>query len=138
MRSHERFVAWQRAHELALAVYRLTAAWPNEAKYGLTAQTRRAAISVPANIAEGAARRGPREFRRFLDIALGSLGELHYLLRLAQDLNILSDPDAARLAALRTSTGQTLWPLYRSVLLATAAGRRSSAPPAAPAPPASY
>ena len=61
---------------------------------------------------------GPREFRRFLDIALGSLGELNYLLRLATDLAILTPTDPETLTRLRTATGGTLWPLYRSILQA--------------------
>ena len=63
MSAHERLVAWQRSHELVLAVYRITAGWPVAERYGLRAQVRRAAVSIPADIAEGAARQGPRECR---------------------------------------------------------------------------
>ena len=87
---HERLLAWQRAHELALAVYRVTETWPQAERYGLIGQARRAASSAAANIAEGAARLGPREFKRFLDIARGSLAELHNHLRLALDLGMIS------------------------------------------------
>ena len=70
---YERFDAWKMSHQLALRVHWLTANWPVQERYGLTAQIRRAALSAPTNIAEGSAKRGPREFRRYLDISLGSL-----------------------------------------------------------------
>jgi four helix bundle protein len=70
-------------------VYRQTERWPIQERYGLTSQIRRAAVSAPANIAEGAAKRGNREFRRYVDVALGSLAETAYLLKLSKDLGIL-------------------------------------------------
>jgi hypothetical protein len=73
---YERFEAWKVSHELALAVYSATRGWPRSELYGLTSQLRRAALSAPTNIAEGCAKRGPAEFRRFLDYSLGSLSEL--------------------------------------------------------------
>lgn len=76
---YEKFAAWRVAHELALEVYRVSDHWPKSELYGLTAQTRRAALSAPTNIAQGAAKRGKAEFGRYLDIALGSLSELSYL-----------------------------------------------------------
>jgi four helix bundle protein len=88
--SHERFLAWQVAHELALELLRVTDRWPREERFGVTIQLRRAALSVPTNIAEGAAKRGAREFRRFLDIALGSLAEVSYLLRFSRDYGLLN------------------------------------------------
>lgn len=77
---------WKRSHALALAVYRLTLTFPKEERYGLTAQLRRAAVSVPTNIAEGSKRRTSAEFARFLNIAEGSLSEVEYLLMLSRDL----------------------------------------------------
>ncbi len=91
MAVYERFEAWQRCHELALAVYDSTKSWPREELFGLTSQARRAAHSAAANIAEGSAKRGSRKFRRYLDITLGSLSELSYTLRLARDLKMLSE-----------------------------------------------
>jgi four helix bundle protein len=76
MKRYERLEAWQAAHQLVLLTYRVTKAFPREELYGLTSPARRAGFSVAANIAEGSAKRGPREFRRYLDIALGSLSEL--------------------------------------------------------------
>jgi len=104
MTRHERFLAWQRAHELALAVYVASRGWPSEEKYGLTSQARRAASSVAANIAEGAARFGPKELKRYLNISLGSLGELDYHLRLARDLGITNEEEWRRLQLLRDET----------------------------------
>jgi four helix bundle protein len=74
---------------------------------------RGAALSVPTNIAEGAARLGRKEFARYLNIALGSLAELHYLLEFARDLGICEPSDRERLDRMRDQTGRLLWCLYR-------------------------
>ena len=115
MIAYEKFEAWRRAHRLALDVFAATDLWPSSDRYGLTAQTRRAALSIPANIAEGAAKRGGREFGRYLDIALGSLAELSYLLRFSHDRRLLSDEEWATLEAHRDSTGKLVYGLYRRV-----------------------
>jgi four helix bundle protein len=115
MMPYEKLDAWKAAHELALEIYRITETWPKSEVYGLTGQTRRAALSVPTNLAEGAAKWGPREFRRFLDISLGSLSELSYLLLFVRDRNLLSTDDWERLDQRRNRVGQLLWGLYRSV-----------------------
>ena len=87
----EDLTVWQKAHALTLAVYRCTAIFPKFELYGLTSQMRRAAVSVPANIAEGFKRRSRPEKMRFLNIAQGSLEELRYYFMLARDLGYLSD-----------------------------------------------
>jgi len=115
MARHERFLAWQRAHQLALAIYEASKGWPSAERYGLTAQARGAASSAAANIAEGAARLGPREFKRFLDISLGSLGELDYHLRLALDLGILERDEWQRLIELQASAAKLVVLLARSM-----------------------
>jgi four helix bundle protein len=115
MTPFERLEAWQLCHSLVLAVYRLTANWPPTERYGLVSQVRRAAISIPTNVAEGAAKRGSREFRRFLDISLGSLSELTYLLRLARDLGYLSAEEFDGIENLRERAGQLTWGLYRAI-----------------------
>ncbi|HET9377442.1 MAG TPA: four helix bundle protein [Chthoniobacterales bacterium] len=79
-------VAWQKAHELVLSIYRLTRAFPKDELFCLTSQMRRAAVSVPANIAEGFKRRGRQDKLRFLNIAQGSLEELRYYLIVTTDL----------------------------------------------------
>lgn len=81
---------WQEAHQLVLAIYRVTADFPSAEAYGLTSQLRRAAASIPANLAEGSGRRGDAEFARFCRIALGSASEVQYHLLLARDLDYLS------------------------------------------------
>ena len=79
-------VVWRKSHELVLEVYRVTQEFPRCELYGLTAQLRRAAVSVPANIAEGFRKRGRADKARFFNIAEGSLEEVHYYLILAPDL----------------------------------------------------
>ncbi|HXE90101.1 MAG TPA: four helix bundle protein [Terriglobales bacterium] len=83
---------WEKSHAFALEAYSLTAAFPVDERFGLTAQIRRAASSIPANIAEGCGRSGNGEFSRFLYIAMGSACELEYHLLLARDLKLI-DPE---------------------------------------------
>jgi four helix bundle protein len=113
MMPYEKYDAWKVSHSLALEVYRTTEEWPTRELYGLTAQTRRAALSVPTNIAEGAAKLGPREFRKYLDISLGSLSELSYLLLFSRDRRLLETAEWERLDTLRNRAGQLVWRLYR-------------------------
>jgi len=80
---------WDKAHLLTLDVYKSTRAFPREELYGLTSQLRRAASSIPANIAEGCGRNSGPELRRFLEIAMGSASEVEYHLLLARDLQLL-------------------------------------------------
>ena len=77
---------WQEGHQLALEIYRATKEWPREEQYGLTSQIRRAAISVPSNIAEGMGRGSSKDFTRFLVTSRGSIQEVLYQLLLAKDL----------------------------------------------------
>jgi four helix bundle protein len=88
---------WQAAHALTLAVYRITARFPKSEAYGLTAQIRRSASSVGANLAEGSGRNGDAEFARFCSIAMGSASELDYQLLLAGDLQFLKPEEYAQL-----------------------------------------
>ena len=112
---HERLKSWTACHELALAIYRVTQDWPANELYGLTSQARRAAYSASANIAEGSAKRGAREFRRYLDMSVGSLSELSYLLLLARDLGYLKAEGWGEIEALRDHAGRLTWGLYRAV-----------------------
>jgi four helix bundle protein len=84
-RSFRDLVVWQKAHEFVLAVYRLTESFPDREKFGLSHQMRRAAVSIPANIAEGFGKRSRAEKARFLNIAEGPLEECRYYLILAHD-----------------------------------------------------
>jgi four helix bundle protein len=87
MQHFSKLQVWKRSHALTLAVYELTKAFPAEERFGLISQLRRAASSVPTNIAEGSKRRSPGEFARFLNIAEASLSEAEYLLVLGRDLH---------------------------------------------------
>ena len=94
MRKHHELKAWQDAMELVKEIYRVTRDFPKEEIYGLVSQMRRAAISIPSNIGEGAARGGDREFIQFLIIARGSLSELETQLLISNDLGYMQDvPD---------------------------------------------
>ena len=92
-RSHRDLRVWQEAISLVELIYRVTATFPRDEQYGLTSQMRRAATSVPANIAEGAARNGTRELLRYLSIATGSLSELDTHLEVAKRLGLLNNAD---------------------------------------------
>ena len=85
-RTFQDLLVWQKAHQFVLAAYALTAAFPKQETYGLSLQFRRAAVSIPANIAEGFRRRGKADKARFMNMAEGSLEECRYYLILAKDL----------------------------------------------------
>ena len=89
MRDFKELNVWHKAHQLTLAVYKVSAGFPREEMYGLTSQMRRSASSVPTNIAEGCGRGTNPDFVRFLHIALGSASELEYQLILTHDLTWL-------------------------------------------------
>jgi len=91
MRKHHQLLAWQEAMLLVRLVYNLTTLFPREELYGLTSQMKRAAVSVPSNIAEGAARGTDKEFLHFLYTARGSLSEVETQVLLARDLGFTSE-----------------------------------------------
>jgi four helix bundle protein len=115
MNSYERLEAWKEAHQFVLQLYRVTRSFPPEERYGLTSQIRRAAFSVPASIAEGSAKKGPREFRRYLDIAVGSMAELTYALRLVRDLELIDERTWNSLEQQRNKVSRLSWGLYSSI-----------------------
>lgn|SRR5574341_357249 len=128
MMPYEKLTAWKAAHELAVGLYRATDKFPSSERYGLTSQLRRSGFSVAANIAEGVAKRGTTgEFRRFLDIAIGSLSEISYSLLLSQELGLLTVPERQRLEEMRTVAAKLTWGLYKAT-----ARRRNAAPSARP------
>jgi four helix bundle protein len=94
--AHEKLDAYRLSRELAVELYRCTAGFPQDERFGLTSQIRRAAVAIPANIAEGAARRSKREFSRFLLIARGSATELRLLLDIAHETGSLREEDFHR------------------------------------------
>jgi four helix bundle protein len=101
--------------QLASEVYELTAIFPVEERYGLVAQMRRAAVSIPSNIAEGAARHGAAEFRNFLNIAQGSLSELDTQLELVRALGFVRQVDLSSLNDLMTRVDKMLTMLIRKL-----------------------
>ena len=115
MLPYERFDAWKMAHRLALQVYAFTERWPVQERYGLAAQVRRAALSAATNLAEGSAKRGARELGRYLDITLGSLSEVSYLLRFSRDRRLLALEDFQMPDDLRDQAGKLTWRLYSSL-----------------------
>ena len=119
----ERLKCWRLCHELAILVYDVTSSFPSEERYGITRQARRAAFSAAANLAEGSAKSGPKEFKRYVDISLGSLAELAYALRLARDTGMLPERDFNRLDCLRNHAGVLTWKLHRSLKKAVAKKR---------------
>ena len=98
MKDFRELKVWQKAHELTLAVYRVSAAFPREEQYGLTSQIRRASSSIAANLAEGCGRNSDAEFARYCSIAMGSASELEYHLLLAKDLSLIEPADYEELA----------------------------------------
>jgi len=90
MRDHTKLRAFRLADEVAVLVYRVTSKFPKEELFGLSSQMRRATVSVPSNIVEGCARDGEADYLRFLNIAFGSLRELHYQLNLSKRLGFFS------------------------------------------------
>lgn len=93
IRKFQQLEVWQERHKLVLAIYGITRGFPAEERFGLVSQIRRAAVSIPANIAEGFKRRGVQEKIRFYNIAEGSLEETKYYLILAKDLNYIPSND---------------------------------------------
>ena len=91
MRDHTKLKAFELANETAVLIYKITKEFPKEEVYGLTSQIRRAAVSVPSNIVEGCARESQAEYLRFLEIAFGSLKELHYQYTLACQLGYIKE-----------------------------------------------
>jgi four helix bundle protein len=91
MKNFHDLLVWQKAHRVTLDTYAATRDFPREEQYGLTSQMRRAAVSVPANLAEGCGRGGEVEFARFCQIAMGSACELEYHLLLARDLTFMAE-----------------------------------------------
>ncbi|PYS04261.1 MAG: diversity-generating retroelement protein bAvd family protein [Acidobacteria bacterium] len=98
MKDFRNLNVWIKAHELVSAVYSVTASFPRDETYGLGSQIRRAASSIPANIAEGCGRQGDAELARFCIIARGSASELEYQLLLARDLKLIQPADYEQLS----------------------------------------
>ena len=112
-KTFEDLVVWQKAHQFALAVYRMTQGFPRSEVYGLTSQFRRAAVSIAANIAEGFRKRGNADKLRFMNIAQGSLEESRYYLILVRDLEY---GDVTEAKAILEETSKLLEAYSRAIL----------------------
>src|SRR2546427_13152107 len=115
MRDYTKLRAFELADEVAMLVYRTTAGFPKEELFGLISQIRRAAVSVPSNIVEGCARDSEAEYLRFLNIAFGSLRELHYQLNLSKRLRFLRNKDSSLLEPKVVETEKVLNGLIRAL-----------------------
>ena len=111
----EKLEAWQASHRLALSVYRHSRTLPPEERYGLTAQMRRAAVSIASNLVEGSMRPGTTEYRRFVGIAAGSFNELRYQIKLCEELGYLGAEAVIELNAATAEAGRLVWGLYRGL-----------------------
>jgi four helix bundle protein len=114
--SHRDLIVWQKAMDMTVEVYRLTEHFPSIETYRLTAQITRAAVSVPANIAEGFSRGATRDYARFLAIAKGSLMETETFLMLAIRLNYLSETEASSTLSITTEISKMLTVLRNKLL----------------------
>ena len=112
VRDFRKMRVWEKAHLLAIRIYKATASFPKTELYGLTSQMRRAATSVPANIAEGCGRSGEADFARFLTIAMGSATETEYFILLSRDLGYLNMATAGEL----TDTTQAVKKMLATLL----------------------
>jgi four helix bundle protein len=115
LKSFKELEVWRRSHQVVLEIYRLTNAFPNEERFGITSQLRRAAYSVPANIAEGFGRRSTKELIQCLGIANGSLEEVRYFLCLSCDLGYLPKTELERLEDQLNSVAQMIAALTRTL-----------------------
>lgn len=115
MRDYKNIKAYQFADDLVVEIYKITKDFPKEELYGLTSQIRRAVVSIPTNIAEGASRQHKREYLHFLYIARGSIAETEYLLYLSKRLGLLSDKQFHAINELRQETAKILFGLIGSV-----------------------
>jgi four helix bundle protein len=115
-------IAWQKAMALVTTIYRATRDWPREELYGLTSQVRRAAVSIPSNLAEGHGRTGPREFAHHVSIAYGSLCELETQVLIAEQLGYSNADTSKRLTAQMMEVRRLIRGLLRSLRGSTDTG----------------
>ena len=122
MRPHEKLDVWRKAIEFVLEVYKATESFPKEEKFGLTSQVRRAAVSIPANLAEGAARSSRKEFAHFISNAQGSASEAETELLIAHRLGYLSETKYYLLREAHDDLGKMLNGLARNIQQRISAG----------------
>lgn len=114
-RQHRKLDVWKMSMEFVKEIYQVTESFPKSEVYGLTSQMRRSAISIPSNLAEGAARKGTKEFRQFLNVAQGSISELDTQIELAMMLNYIDKDLSEKLVEKLNSISKMLFGLARSL-----------------------
>jgi four helix bundle protein len=115
MQSYRDLIAYQKAYQLTLDVYKTTKKFPREELFGIVSQMRRSAVSIPCNIAEGYCRNHRKEYVQFLNIAFGSCGELETLLSLSKDLGYLAENDFKHHYESQKDISRLLWKLIASL-----------------------
>jgi four helix bundle protein len=114
MATHKDLIVWKKSMNLVLLIYRITRSFPKEESYGLVSQMRRAAVSIPSNIAEGHGRYSDKELLHFLFISLGSIAEMETQLIIAYQLNFIQDPDYTEVINLNDEVRKMLISLIRT------------------------
>ncbi|VUZ84920.1 hypothetical protein MELA_01295 [Candidatus Methylomirabilis lanthanidiphila] len=115
LNSFKELTVWQNAYQLTLEVYRIACTFPSSEQYGLASQMKRAAVSIPSNIAEGYKRRSRKEYLQFLSIANGSTGELETQLLISKDLGFLDIEDFQRVSKLSEEISKGLGNLMKAL-----------------------
>jgi four helix bundle protein len=120
MQNYKELKVWEKAHAFTVSIYVSTKAFPKEETYGLCNQLRRAAASIPANIAEGCGKNSQQELAHYLNTALGSANEAEYFLLLAKDLQYITDIDYQQLHSIINEVKAMLIALIQKIRLTTA------------------
>jgi four helix bundle protein len=115
VKPHKKLNSWIKSFEFVKEIYLVTNSFPSDEKYGLTSQIRRASVSVPVNIAEGAARKGTKEFIHFLHISLGSLSELDTLILLSKELTFINEKECEQLIEKLDIIGKLIYGLIKNL-----------------------
>ena len=122
MKDYKKFLVWQKSHQLTLDVYTQVRSFPKEEMFGLISQMKRAASSIPMNIAEGCGRNSDKDFARFLVISFGSANELEYQIILSSDLNFINFQEGQKLLAQTEEVKKMLNGLITKIYNTTAEG----------------
>ena len=115
MADYRKLAVWEKAHALTLAVYRVSASFPASERYGLTSQMRRAASSIPMNVAEGSGRATDKDYGRFVSNAIGSANEVEYQLRLVRDLEFAEEREIESMRSRAAEVRRMLVALRRTL-----------------------
>lgn len=115
MRPHHRLDVWKKSMNLVVEIYKITSQFPNEEKFGIISQMRRSAVSIPSNIAEGAARESNKEFRNFLSISQGSSAELETQLILCNQLKYIGEQELNKMLNLLSDISKMIIGLRKSL-----------------------